>query len=148
MDGSEETVLSPTNGPEGDAVLEPGAKLGKYVIVRFIAGGGMGRVYQVRHQILQSNHAVKIILAAFAREKKFVSRFRREARIMAALDHPHIVRVTDFGDELGAPYYVMDYVEGPGGRPRTLEDELREAGVAGKPRGLPEGRVREIFLQI
>ncbi|MBN1269417.1 MAG: serine/threonine protein kinase [Kiritimatiellae bacterium] len=133
--------------PTKDTVLEPGKVLGKYEILEFLAEGGMGLVYRGRHRILLSQHAIKVVRQTYAGQDEFVSRFRREARIMAALEHPNIVRVTDFGEDEGLYYYVMDYVAGPDGPPRTLDDEIRALTAAGKG-GIPERRVREVVLQI
>ena len=132
---------------DGDA-LPPGSQLGKYEIEKMLAEGGMGRVYVGRHRDLQSKHAIKVVLKSLADDPKFISRFRREARIMAALDHTNIVRVTDFGEESGVPYYVMEFVGGEGGAVRTLEDELLDGVRSGRQKGLDERRVKELVLQI
>jgi serine/threonine protein kinase len=68
--------------------------------------------------------------------------FRIEARVMADLEHPGIVRVSNFGEDQGRHYLVMDYVEGPDGAPRTLDDEL----AWGKK--LPEHVVLNMAIQL
>jgi serine/threonine protein kinase len=133
---------------EEDTVLEPGTQVGKYEIIRFLAEGGMGIVYHAKHTLLLSQHAIKVVRKTFANQKEFTTRFRREARIMAALEHPNIVRVTDFGEHEGMCYYVMDYVAGPDGPPRTLEDEIKIAVQAGDRPGIPQRRARDIGLQV
>ncbi len=123
-------------------LLKPGETLGAYRVVRPLGAGGMGEVYLVEHIHLRKNYALKILPAAICAEPQFVDRFRIEARVMADLEHPGIVRVHNFGEDGGKYYLVMDYVEGADGAPRTLEDEL----AWGKK--LPEPRVREIALQL
>lgn len=123
-------------------LLKPGEILGAYRVVRPLGAGGMGEVYLVEHVHLRKNYALKILPAAICAEPQFVDRFRIEARVMADLEHPGIVRVHNFGEDGGKYYLVMDYVEGADGAPRTLEDEL----AWGKK--LPEPLVREIAIQL
>lgn len=130
-------------GSQPEQILRPGATLGQYEIEEYLASGGMGDVYRARHSDLRSHHAIKVIRKEFATDRQFASRFRREARIMAALEHPNIVRVTDSGDQDELYYFVMEYVRGPGGKSQTLLDEPRAA--AGENL---EERVREVALQI
>ncbi|MBU4459828.1 MAG: serine/threonine protein kinase, partial [Verrucomicrobia bacterium] len=131
-----------TEGVTRVYLLKPGATIGTYKVVRPLGAGGMGEVYLVEHTHLRKSYALKILPADICSEPQFVDRFRIEARVMADLEHPHIVRVHNFGEDGGKYYLVMDYVEGPDGAPRTLEDEL----AWGKK--LPETMVREIALQL
>jgi len=59
--------------------------------------GGMGRVFRARHDALERSVAVKLLPAEHSADTEFRARFGREARVLASLDHPHIVRVFDFG---------------------------------------------------
>ena len=105
-------------------LLNAGDRIGPYVVTRPLGAGGMGQVYLVEHQQLRKRYALKILPAELASEADFIDRFRIEARVMADLEHAGIVRVHNFGEENGRYYLVMDYVEGPDGAPRTLDDEL------------------------
>jgi eukaryotic-like serine/threonine-protein kinase len=89
-----------------------GRFLGPYLVVRFINSGGMGAVYLAEHPQLDRKVAVKVLPADRASDPAARERFAREARAAAALDHPHIVRVFDMGTAEGAPYLVMEYIDG------------------------------------
>jgi len=109
--------------------MEPtvGTQLGNYRIVRLLGEGGMGRVFLAEHAVLGTTRAVKVLPAEMSRDAGLLSRFQDEARVMAHLEHPHIVRVHDTGVTDGVHYLVMDYVVGPGGAPRNLQQHLDEA---------------------
>lgn len=77
-----------------------------------IGRGGMGTVYQARQKRLDRLVAVKVLSEEVSVESRFASRFEREAKILAQLNHPHIVTIHDFGQELGLYYLVMEYVNG------------------------------------
>ncbi|MDX1605174.1 MAG: protein kinase [Candidatus Competibacterales bacterium] len=85
---------------------------GKYEIVSTLGQGGMGRVYQVRHRGLDTLYALKVLLPQFADQPELVKRFHNEARIMARLQHPNIVRVFDIDRDGAQHYFVMEYIEG------------------------------------
>ena len=125
--------------------MEPGDTLGNYRVERFVREGAAGRVYEAQHQVLRKRHALKVIHEGLMRDESFMSDFRYEARLLAALDHPHIVRVTDFGEDDGRCFFVMDYISGPDGAARTLQDEM---GPPGDTLPLPEDRVIEVALQM
>src|SRR5437764_7486375 len=82
--------------------LSAGTRLGPYVIVTAIGAGGMGEVYKARDSRLDRIVAIKIS------QEKFSQRFEREARAVAALNHPHICTLYDVGPD----YLVMEYIEG------------------------------------
>ena len=111
-------------------ILESGATLGPYRIVRHLARGGMGRVYEAEHIALGVRRALKFVSVRASNEDALRSRFLVEGRTLSNLDHPRVVRIYDLAvDELtGAMYFAMDFVLSPDGTPRTLEDE-RLAGV-------------------
>ncbi len=85
--------------------------------------GGMGVVYRARQVPLGRTVALKILPRSAAATPGFADRFAREARAMALLDHPHIVRIHDFGERDGLPYLVMEFVDGA---------NLRQAMAAGR----------------
>ena len=86
--------------------------LGEYRLTRLIGEGGMGRVYEGEQLSLDRPVAVKLLAEQFASDVEFLERFRREARIIAAINHHNIVPVYDVGEERGVHYFVMEYVEG------------------------------------
>ncbi|MFO0648215.1 MAG: serine/threonine-protein kinase [Polyangiales bacterium] len=100
----------------------------KYPLEAFVARGGFGAVYRSRHPALGCPVAIKVLTAsAFVEDRApahFVEAFEREARIVAALDHPAIVRVLDVGaapfGDVRSPYIVLEWIEG-----ETLEQRLR-----------------------
>jgi len=87
---------------------------GRYELIERIASGGMGEVWRGSDQILGRPVAVKMLAAAHASDEQFRARFRAEARYAAALSHPGIARVFDYGETspLGGPYLVMELVNG------------------------------------
>ena len=94
-----------------------------------IGRGGMGRVFRARHTKLDREVAVKLLPAELALDAAFQARFEREARLLARLNHPHVVTVHDFGTlSDGAGYLVMEYVAGGTLRsrlPLSVEDSER-----------------------
>jgi serine/threonine protein kinase len=94
--------------------LAPGAILqNTYRIVRRVGGGGMGEVYEARHDRLSGRYAVKVLGADMAGHPEALLRFRREAQVTSSLQHPGIVQVIDFNETSdGVPYLVMEYLDG------------------------------------
>ncbi len=90
-----------------------GRTLGKYELTAMIGGGGMATVYKAHHPGLDQQVAVKILHPFLSTDPSFVDRFRREARAVAALRYPNIVRVLDFDHEDHLYYMVMEYIGGP-----------------------------------
>ena len=86
----------------------------RYELIERIASGGMGEVWRGVDQILGRPVAIKLLAAAYASDEQFRARFRAEARYAAALSHPGIARVFDYGETspLGGPYLVMELVNG------------------------------------
>ena len=123
-------------------LLKAGDVLGVYRVIRPLGAGGMGEVYLVEHQHLRKRYALKILPSDVSQDSTFIDRFRIEARVMADLEHPGIVRVSNFGEEQGKHYLEMDYVEGPDGAPRTLDDEV----AWGKK--MPEHVVLNLAIQL
>lgn len=86
---------------------------GKYRIVRLIGDGGMGAVYEARHEVLGSPVALKFLHAELAVRPGLASRFLQEARVSASIQSAHVTRVTDVGQTPdGAPYLVMELLNG------------------------------------
>jgi len=104
---------------------EQGATLagGRYTFERHLGSGGMASVWLARDETLHREVAIKLIADTLADDERWLARFEREARAAAALSHPHIVKVFDFGLEEHRPYLVMAHV--PGG---SLRDRLRDGG--------------------
>lgn len=107
-------------------------KIGVYEIVEQVGSGGMATVYKAHQTKLDRYVAVKVMHEMFTQDTDFLSRFEREARIVARLDHPHIVPLYDYDDHNGLPYLVMKYIEG-----ETLKDIL-------KSRALPLDDIRQM----
>jgi hypothetical protein len=85
---------------------------GRYALVEMIAAGGMGTVHKATDERLGRTVAVKILRADLAGDPRFVERFRREARAVAALSHPNIAGVYDYGEEDDQYFFVMEFVDG------------------------------------
>src|SRR6266704_7028800 len=99
--------------------LAAGTRLGPYEILTPIGVGGMGEVYKARDTRLDRNVAIKIS------HERFSQRFEREARSVAALNHPHICQLYDVGPD----YLVMEYIEGaPLKGPLPIEKAVEYAG--------------------
>ena len=99
-----------------------GLLLGPYKILRPVAKGGMGLVYLAEHTELRRRVAIKVCMTDRT-GKGVVERFQREARALAAVDHPNIVRVHDSGRDGDTHFLIMEYVEG-----KSLEQLLRMMG--------------------
>ena len=84
---------------------------GRYRLDHRIASGGMGDVWYGTDEVLGRTVAIKIMLMALLEERGFVERFRAEARTMANINNPSVVRIYDYGHDQVA-YLIMEYVEG------------------------------------
>ncbi|MCA9894429.1 MAG: serine/threonine protein kinase, partial [Anaerolineae bacterium] len=104
--------------------LHTGDQVGAYTIKQLVGQGGMATVYRAYHAQLDRDVAIKIMLQDYRDDPHFVARFEREARIVASLEHPHIVPVYDFNQHEGNPYLVMKYIEG-----RTLKQRLLKGAL-------------------
>ena len=92
--------------------LVAGSRLGAYVIHSQIGAGGMGEVYRARDEKLKRDVAIKVLPEFLAEDPQARTRFEREAQILAALSHPHIVAIYDFGEGQGVIYAVTELLEG------------------------------------
>ncbi|MDF1499822.1 MAG: serine/threonine-protein kinase [Anaerolineales bacterium] len=90
----------------------PGENVGPYRIIEQLGQGGMASVFKAYHPALDRFVAIKVLHPAFKKEPNFLSRFQREARVVAKLEHPNIVPIYDFAEHEGQPYLVMKYIEG------------------------------------
>ncbi|MBX3217551.1 MAG: serine/threonine protein kinase, partial [Labilithrix sp.] len=97
---------------------------GRYEILEALGEGGMGTVYAVRHVTLDRRLAMKVLRRDLLADAELAARFLREAKATAAIDHPSVVAISDFGAmEDGSPYFVMELLEG-----ETLAARLRARG--------------------
>jgi eukaryotic-like serine/threonine-protein kinase len=104
--------------------LPAGHRLGVYEIQSLLGAGGMGEVYRARDGRLHRDVAIKVLPASFAADSERMARFEQEARAAAALNHPNIVAVHDFGEHEGAPFLVTELLEG-----MSLRDTLRDGAL-------------------
>ncbi len=92
--------------------LSAGTRLGPYEILSPLGAGGMGEVYRARDTKLGRDVAIKVLPGRLAADAESLSRFEREARAVAALSHPNILAIHDFGTDGGVTYAVMELLEG------------------------------------
>lgn len=101
-----------------------GEQVGPYQIIEQLGSGGMATVFKAYHASLDRYVAIKVLHPAFKQDPNFLSRFQREARIVAKLEHPHIVPVYDFSEAGGQPYLVMRFIEGETLKARLAKGDL------------------------
>lgn len=118
-----------------------GKSLGKYRILEPLGRGGMAQVYKAYHPQLDRYVAIKILRSDLVEDEEFLARFRREARAVAALRHPHIVQIYDFDAEGDLYYMVMELLEGD-----TLKSHLNSMRARGIR--LPRAEVVRIFSDV
>jgi serine/threonine protein kinase/beta-lactam-binding protein with PASTA domain len=104
----------------------------RYEIDLHIARGGMAEVYRARDRLLGRPVALKVLFPELSVDRSFVERFRREAQAAANLSHPNIVPVFDWGEDAGAYYIVMEFVDG-----QPLSAILRSSGPLPPERSVP-----------
>src|SRR4249919_965220 len=104
--------------------LTPGARLGPYEILSAIGAGGMGEVHRATDTNLGRQVAIKVLPEAFAQDAERLARFEREAKTLAALNHPHIAQIYGLEKSSGIQALVMELVEGP-----TLSDRIAQGVV-------------------
>ena len=98
-----------------NSLLHPGDVFEKYTVEQELGHGGMGAVYLVRHRVINTNFALKVLYPGVAqRDQQFVDRFIREAQLAGRIRHPNLIAVYDAGlnESNGMYYLVMDYVSG------------------------------------
>jgi hypothetical protein len=104
--------------------LTPGSRLGAYEIIGTLGAGGMGEVYRARDAKLNRDVAIKVLPEGLARDPAALSRFEREAQAVAALSHPNILAIYDFGSAQGVTYAVTELLEGDTLRARLADGAL------------------------
>jgi serine/threonine protein kinase len=92
--------------------LSAGTRLGPNEILAPLGAGGMGEVYRARDKKLDRDVAVKVLPQAVTAHPDALARFEREAKAVAALSHPNILAIHDFGTHEGTAYAVMELLEG------------------------------------
>src|SRR5262245_61380083 len=92
--------------------LGPGARLGPYVVTDLIGAGGVGTVWRAHPTALDRDDALKVLSEAFASAPDRLARFRREAQVLASLNHPNIAHVYGLEQADGAQALVMELVKG------------------------------------
>src|ERR1700680_2185642 len=103
-----------------------GKRLGPYEILSSIGAGGMGEVYRARDTPLNRDVAIKVLPEVFANDADRMARFEREARVLAALNHPHIAAIYGVEESNSRRALVMELVDGP-----TLADRIADRIGAG-----------------
>ena len=107
--------------------ISPGSRLGPYEILAPIGAGGMGEVWKARDAKLDRNVAIKVLPQSVAADPDTLARFEREAKAVAALSHPNILAIHDFGNQDGLAYAVMELLEG-----ETLRGKLDAGPITQK----------------
>lgn len=115
-----------------------GSKIQSYRIIRQIGRGGMGNVYEARHEQIERRAAIKVLHPEYARDAEMAQRFFNEARAANVVGHPGLVSIYELGTlETGAAYIIMEYLEGD-----SLRQRIR------RPGGCPEVEALRIARQI
>jgi serine/threonine protein kinase len=117
--------------------LTAGSRLGPYEVLSAIGAGGMGEVYRARDSKLNRDVALKILPEAFASDPERLARFRREAQVLASLNHANIGGIYGFEESNGTQALVLELVEGP-----TLADRIAPQGPAERTRRTPPSLLR------
>src|SRR6185295_3677105 len=104
--------------------LSAGTRLGPYEIVSAIGAGGMGEVYRARDGKLNRDVALKVLPAAFVLDPDRLARFKREAQVLASLNHPNIGAIYGFEESAADQALVLELVDGP-----TLADRIAQGPV-------------------
>lgn len=117
--------------------IQPGQMLGPYRIISQVGRGGMATVYKAYQPSVDRYVAVKVLPSQLAESREFATRFQQEARIIARLEHPHILPVFDYGESDGVAYFVMRYMDA---------GTLKEKMIEGRP--LPLNDIDRLFTQL
>jgi serine/threonine protein kinase len=106
-----------------------GFTIGKYKVLEKLGSGGMGHVYLCEHRVMRRKVAVKVLPSAKAKDQSALERFHREARAIAVLDHPNLVRAFDVDQDSELHFLVMEYVDGA-----SLQEIVKKSGPLDPPR--------------
>src|SRR6516164_5186452 len=104
--------------------LTVGSQLGSHEITALLGKGGMGEVYRARDLKLKREVAIKILPEEFSRDADRLSRFQKEAEVLASLNHPNIANIYDLEEQNGSRYLVLELVEG-----ETLADRIARGPI-------------------
>ena len=116
--------------------LSTGTRIGPYEVVALLGAGGMGEVYRARDTTLDRDVALKVLPDLFTRDLDRLTRFEREAKVLASLNHQHIASIYGLEDSSEVRALVMELVEGP-----TLADRIARGAI-------PLGETLSIAMQI
>src|SRR5262245_38887911 len=111
--------------------LKTGTRIGPYEVIASLGAGGMGEVFRARDTKLNRDVALKVLPEVFTADPDRLARFKREAQLLASLNHPNIGAIYGFEDSDGVQALVLELVEGP-----TLADRIAE-GRLGRDEALP-----------
>jgi eukaryotic-like serine/threonine-protein kinase len=125
------TLFSAARTVPGEVIAE------RYELEELVGTGGMSSVYRARDRLLERYVALKVLHPHYADDEEYVERFRREARSVAQLSHPHIVTVIDRGEDGGQQFIVFEYIDG-----ENLKELIERTGP------LPTRRAVEFALEI
>ena len=117
--------------------MMPNRQLGKYTILEELGRGGFGTVYRATDNVLDREVAIKLLHPQLMVEMNFAERFRKEAKLVARIEHSNIVTIYDLGEQEGRVYIAMRFL--PGG---SLRDRLNKSGR------IPFGQALEILRQV
>ena len=138
----------------GNEILEAGAIIGGYKVIKQLGAGGMGQVYLVENIHMHKLYALKVLPPNLSQNSNFIDRFKIEARVMADLNHPNIVGVMniDHDEKLGLYYLVMEFIDS---RRETVDEPATNTNPAdleqllkNNKRHLPEEEVLKLTKQI
>jgi Tol biopolymer transport system component/tRNA A-37 threonylcarbamoyl transferase component Bud32 len=104
--------------------IRPGTRVGPYEVTALLGEGGMGQVWRARHTGLKRDDALKVLPDAFTSDLERLARFRREAQVLASLNHPNIAHVYGLEQADGVQALVLELVEGP-----TLADRIAQGAI-------------------
>ncbi len=116
--------------------IEPGTRLGPYEVAAQIGEGGMGEVYRARDPKLDRDVALKVLPEAFTSDPERLARFKREAKLLAALNHPNIAAIYGFEDSGATHALVLELVEGPTLSELLSQHQSRSSRLRGSGSGL------------
>jgi Tol biopolymer transport system component len=118
-------TAAPTDLLKSHPIFKPGSRIGSYEVISSIGAGGMGEVYRTRDTKLNRDVALKVLPALFAGDPDRLARFRREAQMVAALNHPNVGAIYGLEESSGVQALVLELVEGP-----TLADRIAQGPMA------------------
>ena len=136
-------VMAARLGTDPGTSMLTGHRIGVYEVQALLGAGGMGEVYRARDTKLGRYVAIKVLPRIFAADADRLARFAREARLLAALNHPHVATIHGLEEFNGLPALVMELVEGP-----TLAERLAQHSSLKTQAGLPLDEALTIARQI